>query len=201
VDLWVGPAIIAALVSALVSALGWFVTSWQTLRLEARRRAEKVRDFQVALRAEIASDLLVLQVGERADMLDDVANALTEDPLYQPFVPRMAQNAVFEQIIKEIHILPGRVIDAVIDYQRLRQSVDYFIADIRDAKELSSSRRLLMIADYFEMLDRLEVLAGNAVTALDVSLSKPGAVLPTRASASGRASAPQSVSSEGSASP
>jgi hypothetical protein len=34
-DPWIGPAIVA-----VVSAAGWFVTSWQATRLEQRRRRE-----------------------------------------------------------------------------------------------------------------------------------------------------------------
>jgi hypothetical protein len=205
VDLWVGPAIIAALVSALVSALGWFVTSWQTLRLEARRRAEKVRDFQVALRAEIASDLLNLQVtGDRAPMLEAVTAAFANDENYQPFVPQLAENVVFAQIVREIHVLPGDVIASVVAYAGLRQSAEHFIADLRTASKdrLPAKRQLLMMSDYFEMLGRLEMLAAKAVQMLDASIaSKPGEGPSNPASASGRASALQSASSEGSASP
>lgn len=202
-DLWIGPAIIAALVSALISAAGWFVTSWQAQRSEARRRDEKVRDFQVALRAEIGSDLLGLQVGNRRDMLGAVAAALEADDSYQPFVPRMAQNLVFDQVVKELHILPGEVIGSVIAYQRLRQSIGHFIEDIRQAKELPPQRKLLMISDYIDMLDRLEILAINAVAALERSLtpSKPDGDRPTQGSASGQALAEPSASSGQSSSP
>lgn len=202
-ELWIGPAIIAALVSALVSAMGWFVTSWQTQRLETRRRREKVRDFQAALRAEIASELLGLQVGSRDDMLAGVTAALSSDASYQPFVPRLGQNLVFEQVVKEIHILPGAVIGSVIAYQQLRQSVGHFIEDIREAKELPPQRKLLMISDYIDMLDRLEILATNAVAALERSLllSKPDVDPPTPRSASAQALAEPSASSGQSSSP
>lgn len=195
-ELWVGPAIIAALVSALISAAGWFVTSWQAQRSEARRRGEKVHDFQVALRAEIASDLLSLEAGDRSEMLESVASALANDAGYQPFVPRLAGNIVFEQVVKEIHVLPGDLIGAVIAYERLRQSIEHFVDDIRDAAELSPQRKLLMMGDYFDMLDRLEALARNAVSALDASLlNKQDAAQPTQGSASGPALAEPSASS------
>ena len=70
---WIGPAIIAAIVSGIVSAAGWFVNSWQERRLEKGRREEKVHDYQVALRAEIAGDLLNLRVADRAEFLAAVA--------------------------------------------------------------------------------------------------------------------------------
>jgi len=171
VELWVGPAIIAALVSALISAAGWFVTSWQAQRSEARRRGEKVHDFQVALRAEIASDLLGLQVGSRAEMLEALKKALDQNPTYRPIIPRLASNAVFGEVLRELHVLPAEVIAAVINYQRLRQSIELFVEDIRSVSDVSSSRLLLMTSDYVDMLNRLEILATNAVAALERSLA------------------------------
>lgn len=203
-EVWVGPAIIAALVSALVSAAGWFVSSWQAQRMDQMRRDEKVHDFQIALRAEIASDLLVLQVGNRDEMLTAVAAAMSQ-PDYQPFVPHLANNVVFEQIVREIHVLPGDVIAAVIHYSGLRQLVEYFITDLRNATKdgLSSQRILLMMSDYFDMLDRLETLATKAVNALDASLAinKPDAAPPSPGSAWGQDAAEQKASAERSVSP
>lgn len=170
-ELWVGPAIIAALVSALISAAGWFVTSWQAQRSEARRRGEKVHDFQVALRAEIASDLLGLQVGSRAEMLEALKKALDQNPSYRPIIPRLASNAVFGEVLRELHVLPAEVIAAVINYQRLRQSIELFVEDIRSVSEVSGNRLLLMTSDYVDMLNRLEILAINAVAALERSLA------------------------------
>ena len=190
-ELWVGPAIIAALVSALVSAAGWFVSSWQVQRLEAHRRAEKVHDYQVALRAEIASDLFNLQTSNRNEIRREVEEAFRADPNYQPFVPHVARNVVFEQIVTEIHVLPGDVISSVIAYARLRQSLEHFIEDLRGAiaNKLPPTRLALMMADYLEILDRLEKLAIAAVTQLDRSLmiNKPG-VGPSPAAASEQAS-------------
>ena len=204
-ELWIGPAIVAALVSAFVSAAGWFVSSWQAQRLDERRRAEKVHDYQVALRAEIASDLLGLQVGDRGEMLAGVASAMAQNG-YKPFVPHLAKNLVFEQVVREIHILPGNVIAAIISYSGLRQSVEYFVTDIRGAtnENVPSERVLLMMSDYFDMLDRLEALAANAVSALDASLkvNRPDEVPPNQGSASELALAePKASADERKASP
>ena len=202
-EVWIGPAIVAALVSAFVSAAGWFVSSWQAQRLDERRRDEKVNDFQVALRAEIASDLLSLQVGNRSEMLGKLQVALAHDAAYRPMLPRLASNLVFGQILREIHVLPGQVIAAVIDYERLRQSVELFVDDIRTAQGIDDKRLLLMVSDYIDMLDRLEILATNAVAALDrsLALSKTDEGPPTQASASEPASAERKASIELKASP
>lgn len=197
-EAWVGPAIIAAVVSGFVSAAGWFVTSWQAIRLERRRRAEKVRDFQVALRAEVASDLRLLKVADYQTIMAEVAAKYRDNPSYRPFVPHLATNVVFDAIVPELHILPGEVIEPVIRYARLRQVLSSFIEDLRQATDggLPADRALLMFSDYFETLGRLEILAESAIAALSASLSgasRPGGDLQTQGSASARAEAPASA--------
>jgi len=184
---WIGPAIIAAVVSGIVSAVGWFVASWQAMRFERRRRDEKVRDFQVALRAEIASDLLNMQVANRGDFLATVTAEYERDPAYYPFVPRLASNVVFDAVVTEIQLLPEAVIRPVIRYARLRQTLERFIEDLRSetARTLAPQRQLTMYADYLATLDRLEALAGAAVAALDAVLNSSAAGPSTQVLAAG----------------
>jgi hypothetical protein len=193
-ELWVGPVIVAAVVSAVVTAAGWFVTSWQAMRIEQRRRDERVRDYQIALRAEIASDLLMMEVSSGEQFLVAVTEATTQNPAYVPFIPRLSPNPVFEALVRELHVLPGRTIDRVIHYARLRRTLDSFVEDLRSESyaRLAPARRLTMYADYVAMQDRLEVLAEHAVAALDASLaaSNSGAVPSTRSSGAEQGAAP-----------
>lgn len=194
-DVWVGPAIIAALVSALVSAAGWFVTSWQAQRLESQRRKEKVTDFQIALRAEILSDLIILEVPDRERFFLEVSATFDADPQFTPIIPGQSRNVVFEAIVRDIPILPDRVITPVIHYARMRQTLDQFIADMRSDvfRELSPARKLTMYRDYLGMQQRLEILAREAVTRLDFSISSWDADLPSQGSASGARTASASA--------
>ena len=194
-ELWVGPAIIAALVSALISAAGWFVTSWQAQRSESRRRGEKVHDFQVALRAEIASDLLILEVADRQEFLDVVSAHYRADRDYAVVIPTMSSNVVFEAIVGDIPVLPGAVISPVIHYARMRQTLDQFIADMRAPSfgGLSAERQLTMYSDYLGMQERLEVLARKAIQELDISLNSSDEARQTPKSASGTQSASASA--------
>src|ERR1700754_3468747 len=98
-ELWVGPVIVAALVSGLVNAVGWFVTFRQTMRMEQLRRAEKVHDFQVALRAEIESDRLNLEVVDWPAYLEAIKARYAADPHYSVVVPHMASNTIFASIV------------------------------------------------------------------------------------------------------
>jgi len=198
-EVWVGPAIVAALVSATVSAIGWIVTFRVTLRLEQLRRDEKVHDFQVALRAEIDSDALTLLVVDRAVFLEEISDRYRADLTYSVLVPQLSSNVVFEAIVKDIPILPASVIAPVIHYARLRQTIGQFVGDLRSPSfpTLAAERQLVMYSDYLEMSGRLEVLARNALAALDASLNIPGVALPNPKSASGAGGA----SAERSASP
>ena len=53
---WIGPAVTATIISSLIAVLGWFVAYGSTRRMERIRRRERIRDFQVALLAEIRSE-------------------------------------------------------------------------------------------------------------------------------------------------
>jgi hypothetical protein len=187
VELWIGPAIVAAAVSSIVTAAGWFVTSWQSQRLERTRRDEKIRDFQIALRAEIDSDLLNLAESDFDALQLEVAERLTANAADQIVVPHLAANMVFDTVVKEIHVLPEDVIGPVIRYARMRHTIARFTEDLRasNTQTLAAARRIAMFSDFFGMMLRLRQLAEDAVAALDDSLSKRGAGQPNLSSASG----------------
>lgn len=60
ISAWIGPVIIAAVVSFLGGVVTLLLTHRQTIKLEGRRREERIRDVQTALRAEIRSNWLRL---------------------------------------------------------------------------------------------------------------------------------------------
>lgn len=197
-ETWVGPAIVAAVISGLVSLVVVQLNFRVARRTEQIKREEKVFDFQIALRAEIASDLLNIQVIDRSAYLADISRRYANGPDYSVFVPQMAENVIFAALLSELHILPGEVIDPVVHYERLRQTVEAFVLDLRAPTfaSLSAERQLAMYSDYLDMLERLEGLAWEAYKALNDSISSPGAGLSNQllASAQGGASAGNSRS-------
>jgi hypothetical protein len=52
---WIESALIAVVISSIVTIAGWFVAHGSERRLEAARRQEKIQDFQTALLADIRS--------------------------------------------------------------------------------------------------------------------------------------------------
>jgi hypothetical protein len=167
-DSWVGPAIVAAAISGLVSLIVVQLNFRQERKADGLRRAEKIRDFQIALRAEIQSELANLVRFDLDGVLIEMERRYAEDPNFSVSVPRVAKHIVFEAIVDEIHILPEAVIGPVVLYARQRQVVESLTEDMRDTtfKSLSRDRQLSMYRDYLEMWKQWRVLAEQAENAL-----------------------------------
>jgi hypothetical protein len=173
---WIGPAIVAAVISSLVTAVGWLVNYRTSLGLEKERRLEKVRDFQIALRAEIRSELHHLNEANLAAYLKTVEEKYAQSKTYSAFTPRLARHAVYESLIGLIYVLPESVIDPIILYARQRELLDQFAADMRTERfeRLGQERQLDMCRDYIEASRYLRQLAGDALASIDASLAQKG---------------------------
>ncbi len=171
---FIGPAIVAAVISALVTAAGWFVTYKTSLGIEKEKRREKVRDFQVALRAEIRSELHNLNDENLTFELEKIEQNYSKSKDYSVFVPSLARHIVFESLVKDIHVLPESVIDPLILYTRQRQLLDQFAADMRSDRflKINQNRQVEMYQDYVGVTRYLKSLANDAVTAIDLSLAE-----------------------------
>jgi len=101
VSAWIGPAIIAAVISAIVTAFGWYVSHLSNRRLEVARRRERVSDVQIAIRAEIRSHRVWLQSFDSEHLSGDTAEKIRQavDPPYTPFVPREIETFVFNAVV------------------------------------------------------------------------------------------------------
>ncbi|MGV3548417.1 hypothetical protein [Rhizobium sp.] len=171
---WIGPAIIAALISGLVSLLGLYLGGWIAIRQQRRLRREKVRDFQIALRAEIRSELHNLAAIDFDGHLAEIAARYAASTDYSVFPSFPARGIVFEAIEGEIHILPEQVIDVVILHWRQRHAVEKMVEDMRHERfsQLGASRQLEMYKDYIEMQKYLVDTARLSIKALDRSLGE-----------------------------
>ncbi|MDP3899268.1 MAG: hypothetical protein Q8Q62_21545, partial [Mesorhizobium sp.] len=127
----IGPAIVAAFISGLVSLVVVQLNFRQGRRADQLRREEKIRDFQIALRAEIRSELANLERFDLDALLADVEARYASEGNYSVSVPRLAKHVIFDAVAKEIHILPESVIGPVVFYARQRQTVESFAEDMR----------------------------------------------------------------------
>lgn len=155
-DSWVNPALTAAIVSALVTGAGWFVSIWQNRNNDKIRRAEKVRDVTIAIAAEITHNIDRFSYPE----LDidahcrDIVARITQDHGFTPLVPRYRPVLVFEQIIGTIEILPHDIIGPALAYYKSEYALQLFVEDLRsDAyKQRDASTKARMYEDYIVMI-------------------------------------------------
>ncbi len=172
-EAWVGPAIVAAIISGLISLAVVQLNFRQGRKLEQARRDEKVRDFQIAIRAEIRSELRNLVQHDVAEQLGRVKSRYERDPDYSVSVPRPVRQSVFEALVNEIHILPEAVIDPVVLYARQRNAIDTIVEDMRAPgfSSLSREQQLAMYEDYLRMWEAWREFAIAAEAALNGNAS------------------------------
>ena len=87
-------ALIAAIVSAAVTALGWYASHWSEKRLESQRRIERIVDVQTALLAEIESNLTRYEEIDLDKHTTDMVRRITgkaQGKNFTPFVTYFAK--------------------------------------------------------------------------------------------------------------
>ena len=175
---WLGPVIIATIISSIVTAFGWLVNYRTSLGIEKERRKEKVRDFQIALRAEIRSELHHLNEVDFAANLARIEARYGESKDYSVLVTSLVRHVVFDTLVTEIYLLPEAVIDPVILYSRQRQIVDQLASDMRleSFRHTSQAHQLEMYRNYLDLMLHMRRLAQEALTALETELGKKRAL-------------------------
>lgn len=172
---WIGPAIIAAGISSLVTATGWVVAHRRETRAEQRRRVEKIVDLQKALRAEIqshAAQLVESRLNEHlADMVDRMTAAPRSKP-FVPFVPKDAHDTVFRSVVREIHLLPTETVEPTVAYYSHIVATASLAEDLRGPQyqALSLERRIALYTHFIGMKARSLTRARFALAALDAAL-------------------------------
>jgi len=165
-----------ALIAIIGAVVGILLTNGIKLVLDARARAEQVRDIQTALRAEIRSHRRSLEVFLDEDRRNGVVTQILTESGYSPFVPREADAFIFSAVLGEIHILPGAVIDPVVLYYRQWHSLAALTDDMRSEPfyPLSPARKAAIYEDYAAMGAYADELARDAVAVINRSLGNGG---------------------------
>ncbi|MDF2619249.1 MAG: hypothetical protein K0S00_1908 [Xanthobacteraceae bacterium] len=191
---WIGPAVVAAVISSLVTVIGWWLNHQRERRRDAARRLERIRDVQAALRAEIRSHrerLRLFELNEDNAALLARIEASNDTAPFTPFLPREVDSFVFDAVIGEIHILPVAVIDDVVVYYRQTRSIAQFADDLRSDRfdRLQPERKAQMYRDYLALGRHAALLADRAIAAIDRALdgriNSPASAPSDRKSASG----------------
>ena len=171
-------AVVAAIVSAAVTALGWFASHWSEQRLDTQRRIEKIVDVQTALLAEIESNLTRYEeIDLDKHTTEMVARIIRKSTgkAFTPFVPRYATEIVFEAMLADIHILPTETIDDVVAYYKQEYKLRELVEDLRSDRynELEQDRKARIYQDYVWQIKTVLVTGEQARGALRSSLGIP----------------------------
>jgi hypothetical protein len=193
-EAWIGSAVVAVVISSLVTIAGWYATHRSERTLEAARRQERIQDIQTALLADIRS------TGHRfrqidldrhlAEMVAQIEGA-PEGSVYTPFVPGEPGSRLWSSVAHEVHILPNDVIEPVVLLFSQLETVRYFVEDLRSERyvSLDRARKAAMYEDYVRMMKYLVQLADDAQRALEQSLRIAPAISNPAAGRSSRSTA------------
>ena len=163
-----------AIVGVIGALIGVLVANAIKLVLDVRDRAERVRDIQTALRAEIRSHRRALEVFLDDDRRDGVVSLIMGESQYSPFIPSEVEAFVFKAVLGEIHLLPGAVIDPVVLYYRQWHSLAALASDMRSEafSALPPQRKAAVYEDYMAMGAYADELARDAAAAINGSLGR-----------------------------
>lgn len=152
-DALISPQVLSAMVAGGFLALGWVFTHWLSLRRDRRLRAERVRDVQRAIFAEIRAYLAALERDHLADYGAAIGARIETEPGYFPVIPTEHNDAIFQAIVKEIHVLPRDTVDPVVLYYSQLNAIGAMIADLRglDVATIGPARAAAMYRDYISM--------------------------------------------------
>lgn len=147
------PQPLSAMIAGGVVALGWLFTHWQNRRRDAALRAERVRDVQGALYAEIRVHVATLKGQNLSRYGADIEALILKGDGFFPVIPTEQNDRLFAAIVEEIHVLPFRVVDPVVQYYSQLGTIGAMIADLRalDLAKVGPDRAARMYRHYIEM--------------------------------------------------
>lgn len=181
-----------AVIAGLFVAVGWWVVAWQNRRRDAASRAERVRDVQRALFAEIRANVGALRRDDLDDYGETIAGRIEAEPGYFPSVPTESKDAIFRAILPNLHLLPRDTIDPIVLYYSQLNGIGAAIADLRalDAASVGPDRAAALYRDFLSMKREALTLGEEAMIAIAKNVDGRGISNPD-AARSGRESEPR----------
>ena len=145
--------VVAALIGGAVVAGGWVVTHLLSARRDRAARAERVRDVQGALYAEIRVHVATLKSQNLPRYGAEIEALILKGDGFFPVIPTEHNDRLFSAIVEDIHVLPFRVVDPVVQYYNQLATIGAMIADLRKLRldRIDPSRAARMYRHYIEM--------------------------------------------------
>lgn len=174
-EAWIQSAVIAVVISSLVTVMGWYISLRHERTREAERREERIWDYQTALLADIRSTANRFAHTNLDHYLDEVLALIERVPGYTPFLPAEPGSLLWGSIAQEVHILPTETIDAIVVFFSQLETIRSFVEDLRSDRyaTLEQPRKAAMYRDYVRLIRHLLTLSTQAQEALHQALGLP----------------------------
>lgn len=171
-DAYLAPQAQQAVIAGAFLAIGWWVVALQNRRRDANLRAERVRDVQRALFAEIRAYLAVLRRDDIAAYGEQIRDRILTDPGYFPVIPTERNDAIFRAIVGEIHVLPRDTVDPIVLYYGQLNAIAAIIQDLRelDVARIGAERAANIYRDYISMKLEALQLGDHALEAIRANI-------------------------------
>lgn len=145
--------VVAAMIGGAVVAGGWVVTHLLSAARDRAARAERVRDVQGALYAEIRVHVATLRGQSLPVYGAEMEAMILKGDGFFPVIPTEQNDRLFSAIVENIHVLPFRVVDPVVQYYNQLATIGAMIADLRalDLARVGPQRAARMYRHYIEM--------------------------------------------------
>jgi hypothetical protein len=169
--------VIAALIGAIVVAVGWLFNSRRERQQSRARRRERVVDIQKAIRAEIKA---LVEAPQNRDLSGSLERGMarfdaeTPEEPYVPFIPHEKHDTVFQALVGDVHLLPTETVEPVILYYNQTVAIGMMAHDLRSEKfaALDVERRKQMLRRYMEMKIEAMRMGRIAIEALGDNISR-----------------------------
>lgn len=187
-DAYLSPQAQQAVIAGVFLAAGWWVVAFQNRKRDANLRAERVRDVQRALFAEIRAYLAVLKRDDVGAYGAQMVDHILGQPGYFPVIPTERNDAIFRAIVGEIHVLPRDTVDPIVLYYSQLNAIGAMIADLRelDVAKIGAERAASMYRDYISMKIEAMELGDTALEAIRANIDGRAAAGGVSNPASGR---------------
>jgi len=142
----------------VAAAVAWIVKNIVGWIVWAIQRERDRYDLMKALLAEITSnsvtEALYLDITAASRLTDAIRRDVGPYQPLEPYVALVEKNAVFDNIVESITILPTKVIAAVVDYYNASAGLTKQLQDFREDafRRLSQARQQQAIRNLFALL-------------------------------------------------
>jgi hypothetical protein len=102
-----------------------------------------------------------------------IIELIVTDPSFTPFLPHAPPMLIFSEIVKEIHILPTEIIDAVVLFYAHIATIAQLTIDLKSEyfNALPRERKARFYMDYYDLLLFTRELADEALDILENKLN------------------------------